>query len=178
MGRTDDDLKAAFAGESQANRKYLAFAKKADEEGKPQIAKLFRAAAAAEAVHALNHLRAMGGIRSTKENLEESIAGESFEFMKMYPEYLKEARNEGNTRATSTFDMANKVEEIHHALYGKALAALGKGEDLPSGQIWVCQVCGNTVEGSPPDRCPICGAPRQKFIEADATPGAERSVIC
>ncbi len=178
MSKTDDNLKAAFAGESQANRKNLAFAKKAGEDGMPQIAKLFRAAAAAETVHAHSHLGVLGGIRSTKENLEEAIAGESFEFTDMYPEYLEEAKKEGNKRAAWTFDMANKVEKIHHALYEKALAAVERGEDLPSGQIWVCQVCGNTVDGSPPDKCPICGAPRQKFTEADATPGAERSVVC
>ena len=178
MGKTDENLKAAFAGESQANRKYLAFAKKADEEGHPQIAKLFRAAAAAETIHAHNHLRTMGGIKTTKENLGEAISGEHYEFTKMYPEFLKDAGEEDASQARWSFDIANKVEEIHHALYEKALAAVEKGEDLPAGKIWVCGVCGNTVEGAPPDKCPICGAPREKFVEVDAAAGADRSVIC
>lgn len=178
MGKTDEDLKSAFAGESQANRKYLAFAKKAVDEGKPQVGKLFRAAAAAETVHAHNHLRAMGGIKTTKENLEEAISGEHYEFTKMYPEFLDDAKKENVNQAAWSFDIANKVEEIHHALYEKALRAVEKGEDLPTSQIWVCQVCGNTVEGSPPDKCPVCGAPREKFSEIDASQGAERSVVC
>jgi len=178
VSKTDENLKAAFAGESQANRKYLAFAKKAEEDGKPQVAKLFRATAAAETVHAHNHLRVMGGVKSTKENLFEAIAGESYEFKKMYPEFLEKAQEEKNTQATITFGGANKVEEIHHSLYEKALSAVEKGEDLSSGQIWVCQICGNTVEGTPPEKCPICGAPREKFVEIDGAPSADKSVIC
>ena len=178
MSKTDENLKAAFAGESQANRKYLAFAKKAEEDGKDQVARLFRAAAAAETVHAHNHLRAMDGVRSTKENLLEAIAGESYEFKKMYPEFLEKAEEEKNAQATFTFRVANEVEKIHHSLYEKALSAVEKGEDLPSGQIWVCQICGNTVEGAPLDKCPICGAPREKFVEIDGAPSADKSVIC
>lgn len=178
MSKTEENLKAAFAGESQANRRYLAFARKAEEDGKPQVAKLFRAAAAAETVHAHNHLRAMGGIKSTKENLLEAIAGESYEFKKMYPEFLENAEEEKNAQATFTFRVANEVEKVHHSLYGKALSAVERGEDLPAGQIWVCQICGNTVEGTPPDKCPICNAAREKFAEVDAAPGPDKSVIC
>jgi len=178
MGKTDENLETAFAGESQANRKYLAFSKKALEEGHPQIAKLFRAAAAAETIHAHNHLRVMGGIKTTKENLQEAISGEHYEFTKMYPGFLESANSEKASPAAWSFNIANKVEEIHHALYRKALAAAEKGEDLPAAQIWVCEVCGNTVEGKPPDKCPICGAPREKFKEIDASAGADRSVIC
>ena len=120
-----DNLKNAFAGESQANRKYLAFAKKAEEEGFKQVASLFRAAAEAETVHAHNHLRVMGGVRSTKENIQEAIGGETFEFTKMYPQMIEEARKGGNKQAQQSFEFANKVEKIHAELYQKALNSLG-----------------------------------------------------
>ena len=126
MAKSTDNLKEAFAGESQANRKYLAFAKKADQEGYPQVAKLFRAAAEAETVHAHNHLREMGGIKTTKENLEEAVDGEVFEFQKMYPGMIDDAKAEGNKGAERTFTYANDVEKIHAALYKKALEELGK----------------------------------------------------
>ena len=124
MTKTDENLKAAFAGESQANRMYLAFAKKAEEEGFPQIAKLFKAAAQAETVHALNHLRVMGQVKSTTDNLGTAVSGETYEFKKMYPEFIEEAKKEGNKPAQISFDYANKVEQIHAALYQKALDAL------------------------------------------------------
>ncbi len=160
-----ENLQEAFAGESQANRKYLAFAKKADEDGLPQIAKLFRAAAEAETVHAHAHLRVMGGIKSTLENLEEAIAGEGHEFMEMYPEFLEEARKEGVKPAEFSFKNALAVEEIHHGLYSKALEAAKTGGDLPSAPIFVCPVCGNTVEGAPPETCPVCNVPGSRFGE-------------
>ncbi len=128
---TIDNLKNAFAGESQANRKYLAFAKKADAEGFKQVAKLFRAAAEAETVHAHNHLRVLGGIRSTKENIQEAIGGETHEFTTMYPQMIEEAKKEGNKQALQSFEFANKVEKIHADLYQKALNNLGKNETLP-----------------------------------------------
>lgn len=161
---TLDDLKAAFAGESQANRTYLAFAKKAEEEGYAQVAKLFRAAADAETVHALAHLGVMGGIKGTAENLEEAIAGETHEFTSMYPEMIARAKEEGNRAAAESFDNANQVEEIHAGLYRKALDELGKNEVV---DYYVCQYCGNTVEGEPPERCPICGRPRKMFKKID-----------
>ncbi len=164
MSKSDQNLKDAFAGESQANRKYLAFAKKADQEGYKQVAKLFRAAAEAETVHAHNHLRAMGDIKSTKENLEEALNGEVFEFQKMYPQMIADAKSEANKGAEQTFNFANEVEKIHADLYKKAGEALGKNAET---DYYVCQVCGNTVEGSAPDKCPICGAPKTSFKKMD-----------
>jgi len=160
---TMDNLQEAFAGESQANRKYLAFAKKADEDGLPQVAKLFRAAAEAETVHAHAHLRVMGGIKSTTENLEEAIEGEAAEFREMYPKFLATAQEEGMKPAEFSFKNALAVEEIHHALYSKALEAVKSGNDLPATPVFVCPVCGNTVEGNVPDTCPVCNVPGSKF---------------
>ena len=161
---TSENLQEAFAGESQANRKYLAFAKKAEAEGYPQVAKLFRAAAAAETVHAHAHLRVMGGIKDTAENLRSAIEGEGFEFQQMYPKFVQEAEAEANQPALVTFRNAMAVEEIHHGLYGEALAAVQEGRDLPAGRIFVCEVCGNTVLGDVPDKCPICNAPAARFV--------------
>ena len=157
-----DNLKNAFAGESQANRRYLAFAKKAEEEGHKQVAKLFRAAAEAETVHAHSHLRVMGGVKGTKENIQEAIGGETFEFTKMYPQMIEEARKGGNKQAQQSFEFANKVEKIHAELYQKALNSLGKNETV---DYYVCQVCGNTVENAAPDKCPICGASKSMFVK-------------
>ncbi len=162
---TIDNLKEAFAGESQANRKYLAFAKKADEDGLSQVAKLFRAAAEAETVHAHAHLRVMGGIKGTAENLEEAIAGEGHEFKEMYPGFLAEAQKEDNKPAVFSFKNALAVEEVHHGLYSKALQAVKTGGDLPAARIFVCPVCGNTVENEPPGNCPVCNVPGSKFGE-------------
>lgn len=161
---TSENLQAAFAGESQANRKYLAFAKKADDDGFPQIAKLFRAAAAAETVHAHAHLRVMDGIQSTADNLKEAIAGEAYEYTKMYPEFLTEAEKEGNRRAIVSFQNALAVEQIHHTLYQDALATLQSGKDLPESPLYVCEICGNTVHELP-ERCPICNVAKSKFTE-------------
>jgi rubrerythrin len=163
MTKTGDNLKEAFAGESQANRRYLAFAEKAEKEGFKQIAKLFRAAAGAETVHAMNHLKAMDGVKETKENLKEAISGETYEFTDMYPRMIKQAEEEGNERAKTSFTRANQVEKIHAELYKKALSSLEKGKDLEKKDIFVCQVCGNTVEGEPPEKCPICGFPKDQF---------------
>ena len=165
MSRTDDNLKAAFAGESQANRRYLAFAKKAEEEGFTQAAKLFKAAAEAETIHALNHLRTVGEVRSTMDNLNAAFAGETFEFQKMYPEFINTARQEGNKQAAWSFDVANKVEQVHAKLYQKAIDALKNKKELEKVDYYVCGVCGNTVEGSPPDKCPICGSPKSMYFK-------------
>ncbi|GAX60305.1 rubrerythrin [Candidatus Scalindua japonica] len=161
---TQDNLQEAFAGESQANRKYLAFANKADEEGFKQAAKLFRAAAAAETVHAHQHLKVMGGIKSTKENIQEAIEGETHEYTKMYPQMILEAEQEGNKKAVQSFDLANKVESIHASLYQKALDKLGDNESV---DYYVCQICGNTTENDAPDKCHVCGAPSSKFTKID-----------
>ena len=157
---TQDNLQAAFAGESQANRKYLAFAAKADAEGFPQIAKLFRAAAAAETVHAHAHLRVMKGVGDTKQNLQAAIEGEGHEFQVMYPGFIQEAEAEGNKAALLSFRNANTVEKTHHDLYSKALETLQAGKDLTPAAIYVCDVCGHTHAGEAPDKCPVCGAPR------------------
>ncbi len=161
---TLDNLKEAFAGESQANRKYLTFAKKADEEGFHQVARLFRAAAAAETVHAHNHLTVMKGIGSTEENLKEAIEGEVEEFTEMYPGFIEEAKEAGDKAATWTFDVANKVEEIHADLYTKALESLGENVET---RYYVCNFCGNTVEKEAPDICSVCGAPKKEFLLID-----------
>jgi len=160
---TKDNLADAFAGESQANRKYLAFAKQAEADGLPQVAKLFRAAAHAETIHAHAHLRAMGGIKKTAENLESAIEGEGFEFQQMYPPYLEEAQKEGDKLAEISFRNALAVEEIHHDLYSKALAAVKAGGDLPAREVYVCEICGNTVYDHAPDRCEVCGVPKERF---------------
>jgi len=165
MTKTEENLKAAFAGESRANRRYLAFARKAEEEGFTQVAKLFKAAAEAETVHALNHLRIIGEINSTLENLGTAVSGETFEFEKMYPEYIDVAKKEGNKQAAWSFDVANKVEQIHAKLFNKAIEALKNKKTLEQVDYYVCGVCGNTVEGTPPEKCPICGAPKEKFFK-------------
>jgi rubrerythrin len=161
MAKTEQFLKEAFAGESQANRKYLAFATKAEQEGYPQVARLFRAAGEAETVHAHNHLRVLKGIRTTKENLQEAIAGETHEFKKMYPEMIETAKAEGQKEAVRTFSFANEVEKIHAQLYQKFLDNLGKSQD--NFPYYVCPVCGNTVEKDPPGTCPICGTKGEMF---------------
>ncbi|HPD57668.1 MAG TPA: rubrerythrin family protein [Smithellaceae bacterium] len=165
MSKTKDALKEAFAGEAQANKKYLAFAAKADQEGYPQVARLFRAAAEAETVHALAHLRAMKGIRSTKENLEEAIAGETHEFKNMYPQMIEAAKQESDKEAERSFSFANAVEEVHAGLYRHLLENLDKKQDLYS--YYVCPVCGYTSEKEPPDTCPVCGAKGRMFKKID-----------
>ena len=131
-------------------------------KGLVQVAKLFRAAAEAETVHAHNHLRVMGGVKSTKENIEEAIEGETHEYTKMYPAMLLQAEKEKNKKAINSFDIANKVESIHASLYAKALDNLGNNESV---DYYVCQICGNTVENSTPDNCHICNAPASKFTK-------------
>lgn len=162
---TKENLQDAFAGESQANRKYLAFAAKAKKDGLNQVAKLFRATAEAETVHAHAHLRVAGGIKETLENLKTAIEGEGFEFQEMYPKFVAEAETEGNNPALVSFRNAMAVEEIHHGLYSSALKAVQAGNDLPAAQIYVCSICGNTVIGAAPDKCPICGVPKDRFVE-------------
>ncbi|MCP8306122.1 MAG: rubrerythrin family protein [archaeon] len=167
MSRTIENLKNAFAGESQANRRYLAFARRAEEEGYTQVAKLFRAAAEAETIHALNHLRILGEIRSTVENLDTAISGETFEYTKMYPEYLSIAKKEEDRQATWSFDVANKVERVHAGLFSKAVDGLRNKKKLAKMDYYVCEVCGYTAEGTAPDVCPVCGAPKTKFFKVD-----------
>jgi len=167
MGSTNENLQEAFAGESQANRRYLFFAEKADEAGDKQIARLFRAAAEAETVHARNHLRVLGEIKSHKENLEAAVGGENYEFTQMYPGFIEQAKKENNKAAANSFALANKVEQIHHKLFREALDSLESGKPFRDVPYFVCQVCGNTVEGEAPERCPICGAPKSRFKKVD-----------
>jgi rubrerythrin len=164
MNQTDKNLMDAFAGESQANRKYLAFAKKAESEGYPQVAKLFRAAAEAETVHAHSHLRVAGGIKSTEENLKAAIAGETHEFKSMYPEMIEAAEKEGNTNALRSFKFANEVEKVHAALYQKALDSLAAQQKA---DYYVCGVCGYTCENEAPDECPVCKSKKMAFYKVD-----------
>jgi len=165
MSKSEEFLKEAFAGESQANRRYLAFAQKAEKEGYPQVARLFRAAAEAETVHAHNHLRALKGIRSTKQNLEEAISGETHEFKTMYPEMIEAASAEGHKEAERTFRYANEVEKIHAQLYEGLLDTLGSSQE--SYPYYVCPVCGYTAEKEPPGVCPVCGAKGEAFKRID-----------
>ncbi len=162
---TQENLAAAFAGESQANRKYLAFAKKAQKDGYPQIAKLFRASAEAETVHALAHFKVMGGIKTTAENLQAAMDGESYEFTNMYPKFIEEAKKEKNAAAEKSFQNASDVEKIHHKHYEAAFQSLKEGKDMPASPIYICDICGNTTMDGIPDTCPVCGAKKEHFIE-------------
>jgi rubrerythrin len=164
MSKTEKNLAEAFAGESQANRRYLAFAKQADKEGYHQVAKLFRAAAEAETVHAHAHMKALGGIKTTAENLKEAIAGETHEFKSMYPDMIATAKEEANKAAERSFAYANEVEKIHAGLYQKALDNLA---GLKETDYYVCSVCGYTCEGEPPDTCPVCKAKAKAFFRVD-----------
>lgn len=164
MSKSEQHLRDAFAGESQANRKYLAFAEKAEKDGYPQVAKLFRAAGAAETVHAHAHLRALGEIGTTADNLKVAVAGETHEFKNMYPEMIADAKEEGNKTAERSFVYANEVEQVHAKLYQNALDNLDSLEEV---DYHVCSVCGMTVENEPPDNCPVCGAPASAFFKVD-----------
>ena len=163
MSNTEKNLMDAFAGESQANRKYLAFAREADEEGMAQVAKLFRAAAAAETVHALAHLKNAGKVHDTKANLQDAINGETYEFTKMYPEMIQEAEAEGKTAIAKYFSFVNKVEGVHAELFKKALE---NPAALPETDYYICSVCGSTHEG-PCEKCPVCGAPAKAFKKVE-----------
>jgi rubrerythrin len=159
---TNENLATAFAGESQANRKYLAFARQAEREGFGQVARLFRAAAEAETIHALAHLANKGGVRTTVENLAEAVAGETYEFTEMYPPMVEQAKAEGH-KAKTMLDFANRAEKVHAGLFQQALDALKAGKDLSQMEVYLCPVCGDVEFGVPPERCPICGAPAAKF---------------
>jgi rubrerythrin len=159
---TQENLKVAFAGESQANRKYLAFARQAEKEGLSQIARLFRAAAEAETVHALGHLANMGGVGTTLENLEAAVAGETYEYTEMYPPMVEEARRE-NHRAKTMLDWANRAEQVHARLFRQALEAMKAGKDLSQMDVYFCPVCGDVEFGPPPERCPICNTPGARY---------------
>lgn len=160
MSKTQENLMAAFAGESQANRKYLAFAKAAEREGKTGLAKLFRMAAEGETIHALRHLENAGGVQNSRENLKAAIAGETYEFTEMYPKFIDEAKTEGNDSAMVSFSGANGVEKDHEKLFREALEKDGNIEER---EYYICEVCGHPEIGEAPETCPICGAPKDKF---------------
>ncbi len=162
MPTTTENLATAFAGESQANRKYLAFARQAEKEGLPQIAKLFRAAAEAETLHAHAHLANMGGVGTTLQNLEAAVKGETYEFTEMYPPMVEQAKAEGH-KARTMLDFAARAEKVHAGLFAQALDAMKAGKDLSQMDVYLCPVCGDVEFGVPPDKCPICGAPASKF---------------
>ena len=162
---TIDNLKDAFAGESQANRKYLAFGEQAARDGYAQVAKLFRAVAAAETIHAHAHLNALGGVKSTVENLAAAMEGEDYEVKEMYPPMLAAAKAEGHKKAERSMTHALEVEKVHYGLFQQALEAVKAGKDLPASAILVCPVCGHTVAGDAPDECPVCKAKGDKFAE-------------
>lgn len=164
MSNTDKNLGTAFAGESQANRKYLAFAKQAELEGYTQVAKLFRATAEAETIHAFSELKAKGGIKSTAENLKEAISGETYEFNEMYPPFIEDAKAEGNAAAARIFHLANEAEKVHASLYAKALEHLASNDEY---DVYLCPICGHIAEKHTPDSCPICGAKASAYKKID-----------
>ena len=162
-----EDLQDAFAGESQANRKYLAFARRAENEGFVNIARLFRATAEAETIHANSHMRVLKTVKTTEENLTGAMAGEEFEFKSMYPKFIEEATAEKANAANISFKNAMAVEQVHYSLYSAAMERIKTGEDLTNSKIYVCEICGNTVLDDAPEKCPVCNAARSKFTEIE-----------
>lgn len=164
MANTQDNLQDAFAGESQANQKYRAFARKAEQDGLPNIARLFRTTAEAERIHAEGHLKALDGVGSTAENLQAAIDGETYEYTEMYPPMFSQAEADGH-KAKRMFAYALGAEEVHARMYGQALEAAQRGEDLTEAEFYLCPVCGNIEFGKPSGPCAICGAKAEKFVQ-------------
>lgn len=160
---TTKNMQTAFAGESEANRKYTAFAKIADDQGYPQVAKLFRAAATAEGIHASNHMKVLGMLKSTEQNLKDSVEGEQYEFSTMYPNFIKTAKDAGQMEAAKSMEWAFEVEQLHNQMFRAALAKIENGENPSKVSYWVCKVCGNTIAGTPPQVCNICGTSNSFF---------------
>ena len=160
---TERFLSEAFAGESQAHMKYVIFAEQAEKEGFPNVARLFRAISFAERVHATNHLRTLGLIGKTADNLQSAIDGETYEVDEMYPSFKAVAKEQGEDRADRSFTGAYEAEKIHAEMYQKAKEAVLQGKDIELRDVYICEVCGYTVEGEPPETCPVCGAKREKF---------------
>lgn len=163
--QTTKNLESAFAGECEATKKYQIFAEIADKEGFPAVARLWRAASAAEAIHAKNHMKVLGMLKSTEENLRSAVTGEQYEFQNMYPEYIKTAKEAGNQAAATSMEYAFKVEQIHHQMFKEDLKDLEEHKKPELVTYWVCGVCGNTVSKTPPEVCPICKSPKSSFIE-------------
>ena len=166
MANTHDNLKEAFAGESQAFQKYTSFAEAAQKDGLPDIARLFRTTAQAERIHAAGHFAALDGVGSTVDNLKAAIGGETYEFEQMYPPMLEQAVAEGH-KAKRMFKFAVEAEEIHARLYKRALDAAANGEDLDTDKFYLCPVCGHIEFGKAPEKCPICGVPASKYVLID-----------
>ncbi len=164
MTTTKENLKEAFAGESQANQKYLAFAQEAESKGFGNIAKLFRTTSQAERIHAAGHFEALGGVGSTAENLESAIGGETFEHTEMYPPMLEQAEADEHP-AKRMFGFALKAERVHAELYKKALEAVRNGQDIEEAEVWLCPFCGHIELGTPPENCPICGAKASRYVQ-------------
>ena len=167
MSKTEKNLMDAFAGESQANRRYLAFAERAEDEFLHGVAKLFRAVAAAETIHAHKHLRTMDGVKSTKENLQAALSGEVHEFKNMYPQMIADAKEEGQKAAEISFNHANEVEKVHGDLYQEAIKIMESGATVPEKDYYICEKCGYTIADAAPDKCPVCGAKKEAFFKAD-----------
>jgi rubrerythrin len=167
MTRTEENIKQAFAGESQASRKYKSYADKADKEGFKQVAKLFRAASEAEMIHAANDLMIMKAVNSTEENLKTALEGETFEYTKMYPEFIEDAKSDGNKAAGKIFQDSSLTEEIHASYYKDALDLVKQNKDIPESEYYVCAVCGHTAVNEAPTRCPICGSGKKSFKEVE-----------
>jgi rubrerythrin len=163
MATTQDNLKEAFAGESQASQKYRAFANKAERDGFPNVAKLFRTASAAEQIHAEGHLKAMDGVGSTSDNLQAAIDGETHEFTEMYPPMIEKAEADEH-KAKRMFTYAARAEAVHAKIYKMALEAIASGEDFAE-EFYLCPVCGHIELGAPPESCPICGAKGKAFLQ-------------
>jgi rubrerythrin len=162
---TEQNLLAAFAGESQANRRYTAFGRKAEADGWAQVARLFRGIAEAETVHALNEFGVADGVKSTPENLQTAMAGEYYEYTEMYPNFTAEAKQDGNLKAEVTFRRTRTVEELHYNLYKGAFESVSSGKDLPAASVYICPVCGHTVVGGLPDKCPVCDTRKDRYFE-------------
>jgi rubrerythrin len=162
---TEENVKSAFAGESQAHMKYMVFADKAEKEDMPNIARLFRAVSYAEVVHASNHLKLLNKVKKTADNLQSAIEGETFEVEEMYPAYIEVAKLQGKTKEEKTMKWALEAEKIHQGMYQKAKQSAEQGKDVELGKVNVCGLCGYTVEGEAPDTCPVCGAKKEYFKE-------------
>ncbi len=164
MPTTEENLKDAFSGESQAYQKYMAFSQKAAKDGFTNIAKLFKTTAEAEKIHAEGHLKALDAIGSTEENLKVAIGGETHEFSDMYPPMYEQAIKEGH-KAKKMFGYALEAEKVHAELYAKALEAVKDGKDIDEVNIYLCPICGHIELGVAPEKCPICGVPGSKYVE-------------
>lgn len=162
---TEENVKAALAGESQAHIKYAAFAWKADTENLPNIARTFKASSYAEQIHASNYVKVLGALGSTKDNLQAAIGGETFEVEEMYPAYSGTAQSQGEKAAETFFNYALAAEKAYAGMYRAASEAAGGGRDIAFKPIHVCSVCGFTMEGEAPDKCPVCGTAKDKFVQ-------------